>query len=183
MIKINVFTKRMLNTLQRRRYRETPTGAEQNRAWARAHPYRRIRVVTVDGEPQVVIRKPHVKSPERAQDYRARNRERILQRNRENARKRKLSGRVRQLRRDLKLRVLTYYGANGHLKCCWAECDVEDLDMLTLDHVGGNGNAHRKELTTSIYAWVVRNVFPPGFQTLCGNHQMKKEFLKRYSGS
>jgi len=56
--------------------------------------------------------------------------------------------------------------------------------MLSLDHVNNNGAEHRKELGINnsgvqIYGVVKRAGFPEGFQTLCCNHQMKKELLRR----
>jgi hypothetical protein len=52
--------------------------------------------------------------------------------------------------------------------------------MLSLDHVENNGAAHRRSMKAgSIYSWIVRHLYPDGFQTLCFNHQMKKELRRR----
>ena len=85
-------------------------------------------------------------------------------------------------RQSLKPEVLTHYGRQGALQCCWPDCGVTDLDMLTLDHVNDDGAAHRKIDTvaaTMIYHWVKKHKYPDGFQTLCANHQMKKEIQRR----
>ncbi len=79
-----------------------------------------------------------------------------------------------------KLEVLTHYGPNKRLGCCWADCFIVDIDLLTLDHKENDGADHRKKIGTSgLYRWVQKRKYPEGFQTLCWNHQMKKEFLRR----
>lgn len=83
-----------------------------------------------------------------------------------------------------KKETLTHYGKSGKLQCCWKGCTVCDVDMLTLDHVNNDGAkhilpGHKKRLTgVSLYMWTRREGYPKGFQTLCGNHQLKKEFLR-----
>lgn len=74
-----------------------------------------------------------------------------------------------------KLKVLTHYGPNGELRCSWPGCQVDDIDMLSLDHKNNDGYAHRRVLTRSIYSVIVRSgEFPDLYQTLCMNHQWKK---------
>jgi len=87
-------------------------------------------------------------------------------------------------RRDaLKLEVLTYYGPAHKLQCAWEGCTVNDIDMLTLDHINNDGYNHLKENGQrysghALYGWVKKNKFPEGFQTLCCNHQSKKYLVK-----
>lgn len=85
--------------------------------------------------------------------------------------------RARQKRQQIKIDVLTYYG-NG--KCACVKCDESRLACLSIDHIGGGGNKHRKELfgtrSGNIYNWLIENGYPSGYQTLCMNCQ----FLKRY---
>lgn len=57
--------------------------------------------------------------------------------------------------RDL---VIAHYGTV--CQCCGVR------DQPTIDHVDGDGKAHR-ETITSFYRWLVDNGFPEGFQTLC----------------
>jgi hypothetical protein len=72
-------------------------------------------------------------------------------------------------------RVLTHYGKDGKAMCCWPGCFVEDMDMLTLDHVFGGGRKHRETHNANKFLnWIIREGFPEGFQTLCWNHQWKK---------
>jgi hypothetical protein len=65
-----------------------------------------------------------------------------------------------QLRTD----VYDHYG--------WACACCGSTEDLTIDHVKGDGGAHRKELGldgsgTKFYRWLRANGFPAGFQTLC----------------
>lgn len=59
-------------------------------------------------------------------------------------------------------------------------CCGEDIyEFLVIDHINGGGNKHRKEVlgagnTGSIYHWLIKNIFPDGFQTLCHNCNMAK---------
>jgi hypothetical protein len=81
----------------------------------------------------------------------------------------------------LKKEVLMHYGRDGKLQCCWAGCEVTDLDMLSLDHIKDDGAEHRKYLgTIRAYQWAKAHEFPTDiFQTLCMNHQWKKELTRR----
>ena len=98
----------------------------------------------------------------------------------------KRRGAARRL--EMKIQVLTHYGHDGALECCWSSCTVRDVDMLTIDHINDDGADHREQLTggkyrtgggLNFYGWLIRNNFPDGFQTLCYNHQWKKEILRR----
>lgn len=63
----------------------------------------------------------------------------------------------------IRLMVLKHYGPN--CKCC----NESNTDMLTIHHVNGGGNKHRKTLTNTIYRWLYLNNYPSGFETLCMN--------------
>jgi hypothetical protein len=86
-----------------------------------------------------------------------------------------------QERLNLKIEVLTRYGGAGSLQCCWGECLVQDVDMLTLDHTFNNGARDRREnkcgCGSMLYRRLRRMGYPDGFQTLCGSHQMKKKIM------
>ena len=82
----------------------------------------------------------------------------------------------------LKNRTLTHYGKGGKLLCSWRGCNVSDIDCLTLDHVFDNGKQHRAsgyEGGINGYRQLEKLGYPMGFQTLCGNHQLKKEIKRR----
>jgi hypothetical protein len=70
---------------------------------------------------------------------------------------------------------MTFYG-NGEAKC---QCGVNELALLTIDHIAGGGNQHRKEIGLKgagygFYRWLKKNGFPPGYQVLCWNCQFRK---------
>lgn len=97
---------------------------------------------------------------------------------------------ARQRRANLKLKVLTYYSIERKLQCSWPGCQIFDIDMLTLDHIDNDGAKHRAELGFPercgggmfLYNFIIKNNFPKGFQTLCANHQLKKEILRKRAG-
>jgi len=88
----------------------------------------------------------------------------------------KKSDRGRESAIDYKKRkkqiVLDHY---GHV-CACPGCKITDFDFLTIDHIEGNGAAHRKELGGQwVYTWLIANNFPPGFQLLCYNCNCAKK--------
>jgi len=65
--------------------------------------------------------------------------------------------------------VFDHYGRA--CACCGA------TGNLTVDHVDGNGNAHRAKIgygSARLYRWLVSNGFPDGFQILCGPCNVSK---------
>jgi hypothetical protein len=77
---------------------------------------------------------------------------------------------------SLKRESLSVYG--GVCACC-GESDVR---FLTIDHINGGGNQHRREINKSgkggrdFRHWLKRNGFPPGFQVLCWNCNVARHF-------
>jgi hypothetical protein len=66
--------------------------------------------------------------------------------------------------------VFEYYGS----KC--ACCGEDEPMFLMIDHINGGGTRHTNSLPgRSIYAWLVKNNFPEGFQLLCANCNWGKE--------
>jgi hypothetical protein len=66
-----------------------------------------------------------------------------------------------------------YCGGKPHCQCC----GENHIEFLSLDHVNGNGNKHRKEIGTggdALLRYAVRNGFPPDLQVLCSNCNMAK---------
>lgn len=65
--------------------------------------------------------------------------------------------------------ALDYYGR----KCNYCNQSIEIF--LTIDHIENNGAEHRKQINgkraagSTTYAWLRRNNYPNGFQTLCYN--------------
>lgn len=65
------------------------------------------------------------------------------------------------------------YGHYGEQCAC---CGEKERLFLTIDHVNNDGAEHRRALAgqagkggSSFFAWLVRENFPIGFQTLCRN--------------
>ncbi|QNJ57715.1 HNH endonuclease [Streptomyces phage Keanu] len=61
-------------------------------------------------------------------------------------------------------RVLEVYG--NACTCCGESIPM----LLTIDHIDNDGGDHRRELGGGgyrLYAWLIKEGFPPGFQTLC----------------
>jgi hypothetical protein len=82
----------------------------------------------------------------------------------------------------VKLETLTHYGKRRKLQCCGRGCAVIDIEMLTLDHVDDNGAKHRSSgfpTGSRGFVQLKKAGFPEGYQTLCWNHQWKKEFARR----
>jgi hypothetical protein len=79
--------------------------------------------------------------------------------------------------------VLGYYGKNGVPQCTWPGCIEKDMDVLSLDHVHDNGKQERTQpyaqTTLQLYRHLQRHNYPEGYQTMCLNHQMKKDILRR----
>jgi len=66
--------------------------------------------------------------------------------------------------------VLSHYSGKNP-KC--AHCGITDIDVLSLDHINGGGNQHRK-VNPHSYRWAIKENFPDGFQVLCFNCNWKK---------
>jgi hypothetical protein len=76
------------------------------------------------------------------------------------------------------MEILTHYGGTPP-RC--AKCGEQDLRVLCLDHINGEGNRHRNSHGgVTYYRWLRNNSFPEGFQILCANCNMKKEFDSNY---
>lgn len=76
-----------------------------------------------------------------------------------------------EYRAKIKREAIEAYG--GKCACCG---EVEPV-FLTLDHVDGKGNEHRKEVgKTDMWAWARRNGFPDLFQVLCFNCNFAKHW-------
>ena len=69
-----------------------------------------------------------------------------------------------------KIQVLTYYGG-GKLAC--VHCGFSDIRALSIDHIAGEGHRDRRG---NLYCRLIRQNFPPGYQTLCMNCQLIKRF-------
>lgn len=97
--------------------------------------------------------------------------------------------RMRQYRLNynerVKKEVLSHYGRDGKMQCAWHDgCEITDPDMLSIDHIDNSGGQHRKagqQGGRNLYVKLKNDGFPPGYQTLCHNHQWKKEIARKRS--
>ena len=73
-----------------------------------------------------------------------------------------------------KIKVLQHYSQSRYPYC--ACCGESRIEFLTLDHKFNDGAEHRKEVGcgSKMYQWVLKNNFPPIFQTLCFNCNLGK---------
>lgn len=66
---------------------------------------------------------------------------------------------------EIKLAAFTAYGG----PCCKC-CGERTPEFLTIDHINGGGNHHRRtEIGTGIYRWLQMQGYPAGYQVLCFN--------------
>jgi len=79
-----------------------------------------------------------------------------------------------------KTQILTHYGRDSRLQCNWPGCEITDIQMLVLDHVKDDGvELGHRERGFKLYRFILREKFPEGFQTLCSNHNLKKQLMKQ----
>lgn len=97
--------------------------------------------------------------PERREIINKRNRE-ISPEKRE-----KKNSRTRARVRDLKREVFSAYG--GKCACCGESI----FEFLSIDHINGDGEAHRNEIGLGLqfWGWIKKNNFPSTLRVLCFN--------------
>lgn len=87
----------------------------------------------------------------------------------------RVRGYGRTSRFKIKSTVFSHY-CDENIKC--KICNENDIDILSIDHIGGKGNDHRKEIGISgghrFYFWLKSNNYPDGYQILCMNCQYRK---------
>ncbi len=125
--------------------------------------------------------KNKAKIKQRKYAYYLKNRESIIKKNSIYVKINRLQHNARgtKAKNKLKREVFSHY-CGGEARC--QECkQIDDLGLLTIDHINGGGNKHRREIGKrncggyKIYQWLKRNSYPEGFQVLCFNCQFKKK--------
>jgi hypothetical protein len=75
------------------------------------------------------------------------------------------------------LRDETFAAYGGYICTC---CGETNKYFLSLDHVNGGGNEHRRSIKrksgVGFQYWLKKNGFPPGFQVLCYNCNLGRAF-------
>lgn len=120
---------------------------------------------------------------ERRRENYPENRDVIIQRVCEYAKNNrdKCNALAKNMRDRLKDEVISHY-CDGEIQC--KSCNEQDIDILSIDHINGNGAEHRREIGLGrkcgyhFYRWLNRNNFPEGFQVLCFNCQFRKRALE-----
>lgn len=69
-----------------------------------------------------------------------------------------------QYRDRIRKEVFSHYG--GAFCCC---CGESTFEFLSIDHIAGGGNQHRKTMSNHLDLWLRNNHFPSGFRVLCMN--------------
>lgn len=79
---------------------------------------------------------------------------------------------MKAYRRNLKRKLIAGYGS----KCTC--CGESTLEFLTLEHLNGDGQAHRKAMKSSqgTYRDIIARNFPPEYTVLCMNCNHAKRF-------
>lgn len=99
------------------------------------------------------------------------NKNKIIVRTRINREKnwRKYKERINLRNKNKRLEILNYY-SNGAMRCMCPGCTISTLEFLTIDHINGGGNIHRRQIGNgNVYSWLKRKGFPTGFRVLCYN--------------
>ena len=76
---------------------------------------------------------------------------------------------------ELKQEIVKHYSKG---RMCCANCGLRDVKNLTVDHINGNGERHRRTMSLSgghsFYIWLTKLKYPPGYQILCFACNMAK---------
>jgi len=89
--------------------------------------------------------------------------------------KKEIREKSREWHKRRRLEALIHYGGDTPKCSC---CSESHIEFLTVDHIDGHGNQHRKEhggdSSTNFYLWLEKNNYPKGFQVLCWNCNCSK---------
>lgn len=73
-----------------------------------------------------------------------------------------------------RMAVLKHYGGDPPKCAC---CGESTYQFLSIDHVNGGGNRHRREKRgNTLFTWLIKEGFPPGYQILCHNCNQAKGY-------
>lgn len=85
----------------------------------------------------------------------------------------------RQIKKDytdkIKLEVFQYYSKAKIPFCACPSCKIKIFRFLTIDHINGGGNKHRKRIKGTMYNWLIKKKFPAGYCVLCYNCNFSKK--------
>lgn len=80
---------------------------------------------------------------------------------------------TRRAGQEAKYEVFIHYSADP--PTC-ANCGIDDVDVLCIDHINDDGAEHRKHVGSgkALHYWLKREGYPLGYQVLCRNCNWKK---------
>lgn len=107
-------------------------------------------------------------NPERWRAMRQAAATRYAEKNREQIRAKRRTELAR-----LKAAAVAAYGG----RCSCPGCHVHHIELLTIDHINGDGGQHRRALGASsrdFYRWLEKQGYPAGYQVLCGSCNLAK---------
>ena len=77
-----------------------------------------------------------------------------------------------------KITVISHYTDDN---CC-VLCGESNINVLTVDHVGGGGRKQQKDINCGtgykLYRWLIKKNFPSGYRILCANCNHKDEIVR-----
>jgi len=76
------------------------------------------------------------------------------------------NSRRRELRKELREKVLIHYGGNPPKCAC---CGESKIEFLAIDHVNGGGRKHSASINGHLCEWLRLHAYPAGFRVLCHN--------------
>lgn len=149
----------------------TPAEIERRRSRAREHMRRKISSLNAEEKAAYLARRRATELY--SQRERRASSPDLMEKNRQQTRSYYWRNRDKQVAKQKEYRerhkqlVFDHYGR--FCSCC----GEDELVFLTIDHIEGDGAAHRKSISGrsgfSMYTWIVKNEFPAGFQVLCFN--------------
>lgn len=109
--------------------------------------------------------------------YRAENQPQIKKTNKEYRSSEHGRNKAVDYKTDVKIKVFSHY-CGGEIRC---KCGCTDMRSLTVDHINGGGEKHRKTINVSgsyhMCLWLRKNEYPEGYQILCMNCQWEKSHV------
>lgn len=94
-----------------------------------------------------------------------------------NIHNKKISTKLKNAKRRLSRKIKLFEILGNKCECC----EITHINLLSVDHILGNGSSHRKELNISagqqFYSWLMDNLHTKDqYRLLCFNCNSNKEF-------
>ena len=123
------------------------------------------------------------KLKQKSQNYYLNNKERLCANASLYSKNNRVKCRAWRIKSKNKLKAVVFAKySDGDIKC--KMCANKYIDILSIDHINGNGAEHRRQIGNSkgggynFYQWLKKNNYPYGFQVLCYNCQFRKKMIE-----